>query len=105
MDHFPLGSPTDTTYFSPPHSQHSPSSPTLSLQYAPGSFNLGYGYAGNTYSTTSSSNDNTGSDEEGKSLELHCHPKSGVPMTVIVDLGSESLSGKRIRVDMIQAGE
>ena len=85
--HLALASPVDSTYFSAPHLQHSP-----------GSFNLGYGYAGNGYSTSNS-------DEEGKSVELHCHPKSGVPMTVIVDLGDESVSGKKIRIDMLQAGE
>jgi hypothetical protein len=45
------------------------------------------------------------SDAAGKSLELHCHPKSGVPMTVIVNLGEEGSSGKKIRIDMLQAGE
>lgn len=39
-------------------------------------------------------------------LELHAHPKSGVPMTVIVHPApGTSDSGKSIRVDMLQAGE
>ncbi|KAG7562350.1 hypothetical protein FFLO_02242 [Filobasidium floriforme] len=86
----PLASPTEPTYFSSPPFEHSPGFNT--------GYGYGYGYTGNGYSTS-------GSDEEGKSVELHCHPKSGVPMTVIVDLGAESVSGKKVRIDMLQAGE
>ena len=39
-------------------------------------------------------------------LEVHCHPKAGVPMTVIVHpVEGMSESGKSIRIDMLLAGE
>lgn len=45
-------------------------------------------------------------DIGSSSLELHCHPRSGVPMTVIFHPApGSSESGKSVRIDMLQAGE
>lgn len=45
-------------------------------------------------------------DIAGTSIELHCHPRNGVPMTVIFHPApGMTESGKPIRIDMLQAGE
>lgn len=41
----------------------------------------------------------------GPGLQVLCHPKNGVPMTVIYHPGPESDSGKPIKIDMLLSGE
>jgi hypothetical protein len=58
------------------------------------------------FSSISSLSDADGDEPGIPRLELHAHPKSGVPMTVTVyPVLGVSESGKPIRIDMLQAGE
>lgn len=105
------GSNPTTVFISASGSSYFSSPPKVKVQQEPST----------TVTVTDNNNLNNNDNEENAFLlagfnhleksqhprvEMHCHPKAGVPMTVVIHpVMGISESGKAIRIDMLQAGE